>query len=265
TGAQLLVFPEYGSIELLSLFPVNVQADIQQNLTALQPMLDDFCGTFADLATGNGLILIAPSLPVWVGDKFINRAHVFGKAGLAGWQDKFFMTRFEGEDWGISSSEKVLTLFQADWGSFGVQICYDVEFPLGSAGLCAAGAELIVVPSCTETIRGATRVHVGARARALENQCYTVVAQTVGEAPWSPVVDINFGYGAVYSPPDAGLPEEGIVALHPRNTAGWLDCRLDLGLLADVRRDGQVLNFRDGRQQQIQWAGEQVALRTARV
>jgi predicted amidohydrolase len=264
-GAQLLIFPEYGSMELLSLFPANVQADIQGNLTALQPLLQEFAIRFEELAIAHQVTIVAPSLPVAVDGKFINRAFVFSKNGLAGWQDKFFMTRFEAEEWGVSSAEKVLNLFEADWGSFGIQICYDVEFPLGSALLCAAGAAIIVVPSCTETLRGATRVHVGARARALENQCYTVVSQTVGEAAWSPIVDQNFGFGAVYSAPDVGFPEEGVVAMHPRNQAGWLCKVLDLSLLEHVRRDGQVLNFRDNQTIQMQLTGEEIVLRKVKL
>ncbi len=260
-GAQLLLFPEYGSMELLSLFSSDIQADIHGNLTALQPLLQEFAIRFEELAIQHQVIIVAPSLPVAENGKFINRAFVFGKNGLAGWQDKFFMTRFEGEEWGISSSEKVLTLFEADWGSFGIQICYDIEFPLGSHLLCAAGADVILVPSCTETRRGATRVHVGARARALENQCYAVVSQTVGEASWSPVVDVNFGFGAVYSAPDNGLPEDGVIALYPENQRGWLIQELDIQLNHKIRTDGQVLNFRDGKMQQIGLLEGQVSLR----
>ncbi len=264
-GAELLLFPEYGSMELLSLFTSEVQSNIHANLTVLQPLLQEFAIRFEELAIQHQVIIVAPSLPVAENGKFINRAFVFGKNGLAGWQDKFFMTRFEGEEWGISSSEKVLTLFEADWGSFGIQICYDIEFPLGSHLLCAAGADIILVPSCTETRRGATRVHVGARARALENQCYTVVSQTVGEASWSPVVDVNYGYGAVYSAPDTGLPEDGVVALHPANQPGWLLQHLDLDLNDNVRLDGQVLNFRDGKTQQIGLVEAEVSVRTVRL
>ncbi len=145
----------------------------------------------------------------------------------------------------MQAAPPVLTLFESDWGNFGIQICYDVEFPIGAQLLGAAGAQLILAPSCTETVRGAARVHVGARARALENQCYTAVAQTVGEARWSPAVDINYGYAAVYAPPDLGLPPTGIVAQHSPQTPGWLVQDLDLQALQTVRKDGQVLNFRD--------------------
>lgn len=245
-GVQVGVFPEYGSMELVSFMDAEVKADIGLQIEALSGMRDAFCGVYARLAQQYGLILVAPSLPVVEAVGPVNRAYVYGAKGLMGYQDKFFMTRFEDEEWGIVSAPKMLTVFEADWGRFGVQICYDVEFGLGSGMLCRAGAEVILVPSCTETIRGATRVHVGARARALENQCYVVVSQTVGDAAWSPVVDVNYGYGAVYSAPDKGLPEEGIVVMGERQAVGWVVQELDLGLIGEVRRDGQVLNYRDG-------------------
>ncbi|MCE7926085.1 MAG: nitrilase [Haliscomenobacteraceae bacterium CHB4] len=245
-GARLLLFPEYGSMELTSLLPAEVQQDLNRQLHELGQFYSDFCTVFADLAGQYGVAIVAPSFPVvQPSGNVFNRTNVFATKGLIGCQDKLMMTRFENEQWGVHASPPVFSLFEADWGRFGIQICYDVEFPLGSAVLCAAGADIILAPSCTETVRGSTRVHVGARARALENQCYTVVSPLVGDAPWSPAVDINYGYAAVYSSPDLGLPEEGIVAALPPQQPGWLHANLDLALLEAVRREGQVLNFRD--------------------
>ena len=102
-----------------------------------------------------------------------------------------------------------------------------------------------MAPSCTETIRGATRVHIGARARALENQIYTVVSQTVGNAAWSPAVDINYGFAAFYSTPDMDLPEEGIISSMTPQKEGWLTQSLDLLKIENVRKEGQVFNFND--------------------
>lgn len=265
-GADLIVFPEYASLEVLSAFPAEVQQDMGRNLGTLRDLLAFFLETFSMAAAKTGRVIVAPSIPVWVEDRYVNRVHVFSPGGLVGWQDKFFMTRFEDEDWGVSSPvELELAVFEAEWGRFGIQTCYDVEFPLGSGLLCGAGAELIVVPSCTETVRGATRVHVGARARALENQCWVAVAQTVGDAPWSPVVDVNYGYAGVYSTPDAGLPEEGVVGTLEVNDPGWLVCSIDMEAVERVRREGQVFNFRHGQGQVYGLRGREIRVVRRRV
>lgn len=244
-NAQILLFPEYGSMELVSLFSDETRADIRWQVRELNSLKADFCETFSGLARKYQVVIIAPSFPVIEDDKIYNRAFVFSEKGLVGYQDKFFMTRFENEEWGIDSAPKQLTVFEADWGSFGIQICYDVEFPIGSQNLCEAGVSLILSPSCTETIRGATRVHVGARARALENQCYVAVSQTIGNAAWSPAVDINYGFGAFYTTPDKNFPEEGIISTTKAQEEGWLIETLDFGKIEQVRADGQVFNYKD--------------------
>jgi predicted amidohydrolase len=243
--AELALFPEYGAMELVSIFPQEIREDIRQQVIELNLLRDDFCAVFSGLSKKYNIIIVAPSIPVIDADKNVNRVFVFSPKGSMGYQDKLFMTRFENEDWGIRSGEKTLTLFEASWGNFGIQICYDVEFSLGSQLLSSAGATLILAPSCTETIRGATRVHIGARARALENQAYTVVSQTIGEAPWSPAVDINYGFAAIYSTPDLNLPEEGIIAAMTPQKPGWLVEKLDFSKIDAVRTSGQVFNFKD--------------------
>ncbi|HOY06382.1 MAG TPA: carbon-nitrogen hydrolase family protein [Saprospiraceae bacterium] len=244
-GAQLLLFPEYGSMELVSLFRKEIQTDLGLQLQEMESLRDDFCTVFSGLAQQYGVVIAAPSFPVQEGNIVVNRCFVFGPKGRVGWQDKFFMTRFELESWNVQTSGPHLTVFEADWGCFGIQICYDVEFPVGAALLCGAEAQVLLAPSCTETLRGATRVHVGARARALEQQCYTVVSPLIGDAPWSPAVDVNFGYAAVYSTPDNGFEPEGILQKMEPQLPGWLIHTLHLSLLDTVRADGQTLNFRD--------------------
>jgi predicted amidohydrolase len=36
-------------------------------------------------------------------------------------------------------------------------------------------------------------VRIGAQARALKNQCFVLQSPTVGDAPWSPAVDVTAG------------------------------------------------------------------------
>lgn len=244
-GVDVAVFPEYGSIELVSLLSKELQQDAHAQIRAMATFYEAFLALYGSLARKHNMIVVAPSYPVLAGEKMINRVGVFSPAGWAGYQDKLFMTPFEKEEWGISAGESELSLFQTSKGSFGVQICYDSEFGIGAHELARAGAEVILIPSCTETIRGATRVHVGARARALENQCYTIVSQTMGEAPWTPAVDYNYGYCGAYSTPDTGFPELGILQTGAHQQAGWMIQDFDLNLLGKVRAEGGVLNFRD--------------------
>lgn len=264
-GAQILVFPEYGSMELVSLFPEHIRQDIKAQVRELHTLHSDIDKFIGQLARQYQVIIIAPSFPYILLNKVINRAKVYGPNGYAGYQDKIFMTRFENEDWDVATGEPVLTVFETQWGNFGIQICYDIEFPVGSKLLSEAGADVIFVPSCCETLRGSTRVHVGARARAMESQSYTVVSQTVGDCAWSPAVDINYGYTAVYSTPDIGFPEEGIIASAPHQTEGWLVEELNLRKLDFVRSHGSVFNFKDSQRLDIQLKDHPLTVRRIKI
>jgi predicted amidohydrolase len=221
-----------------------VRKDLKSQILQMNHLLPEFLAVFVELTHAFKKVFICPSFPVQENGVFVNRVFVVGPNGLAGYQDKYFMTRFEDEEWGISSGQKKLSVFETNWGKFGIQTCYDVEFGIGSKLLSEAGVEVIFAPSCTETLKGATRVHVGARARAMENQCYVVVSQTVGDALWSPAVDINYGYSAIYSTPDVGFPDEGILAKGEPQKNMWLTAELEMEKIHEVRKNGSVLNFK---------------------
>lgn len=244
-GAEILLFPEYASLELVSIFPEAVRNDLLGQIDMMNEWRALYWNHFRQLARVHGCVMVAPSIPTPVEDGIVNRCAVFSSSGKEGYQDKLFMTRFETEEWGISSGEPAVTLFRYNDIAFGIQICYDIEFPIGAKALSEAGADLILVPSCTETIRGATRVHIGARARALEQQLLTVVAQTTGNAPWSPAVDMNYGYAGFYCTPDGDLPEEGIIKTSAHQQPGWTFFNFDRSHFRKVRTEGSVLNYRD--------------------
>lgn len=244
-GAQLLVFPEYGGMELASLFGPEVERDLGRQLEAVAGMELEVAGLHQDLARRHGVYLLAGSQPARVGEGgYRNRARLASPDGRDGHQDKVVMTRFERERWGVSGGAE-LRVFATSLGRIGVAICYDVEFPLLVRRLVEAGAELILAPSCTDTVRGYHRVRLSAQARALENQCVVVQAPLVGNAPWSPAVDVNVGAAGVYGPPDHGFPEDGVLARGRMDQAMWLFAEVDLERAAEVRAHGQVLNHRD--------------------
>jgi predicted amidohydrolase len=169
----------------------------------------------------------------------VNRARLFGPRGLIGHQDKQIMTRFEREDWDVVPGGE-LKLFDTDLGRIGCLICYDSEFPL--LGRALSEAEILLVPSCTEAQAGYWRVRIGAMARALENQCVSVMSSVVGEARWNEAMEINTGAGGVFGPPDRGFPETGVLAAGEIGRPGWTFADIDPAAIAEVRRDGVVLN-----------------------
>ena len=243
-GAELLVFPEYGLMELASLGGAEVARDLKgclREVSRHRPAVD---ALHADLARRHGVHVLGASGPVFDGPRPVNRATLFGPEGALGHQDKQIMTRFEAEEWDVRPGGP-LQIFDTPLGRLGVLICYDAEFPLLGRALAEAGAEILLVPSATETVAGFTRVRVGGMARALENQCAVVHAPTVGAAPWCPAVDMNRGRAAIYGPPDRGWPETGILAESPMDEAGWAVADVELAEIARVRRDGGVLNWRD--------------------
>jgi predicted amidohydrolase len=240
-GAALLVFPEYGAMELASLDPPTM-ADLQGSIAFVSALLPRVDALQAGLAARFGVHILAASAPWQAPDgRFRNRARLFAPSGKVGVQDKLIMTRFEREEWGIVGGDS-LAVFDTALGRIGVCICYDSEFPLVARAMVEAGAEILLVPSCTDSLHGYHRVRIGSQARALEAQCYTVQSPTVGTADWSPAVDVNRGAAAIYGPPDRGFPDDGVVAQGVLDQPGWVFADVDLEAVHAVRADGGVLN-----------------------
>lgn len=254
-GADLLVFPEYGLMELAALLGDGAAADGPRALAGVAALRPDVDATLAALAERHRVHILGPTGPVYRGDLPVNRATLYGPCGIIGHQDKQIMTRWERDEWIVSPGEG-LPVFDTALGRIGILICYDSEFPLLARSLCERGAELLLVPSATDALSGYSRVRIGSMARALENQCVVVQAPTVGVAPWLPLLDENVGAAAIYGPPDKGFPPTGILAEGALNVAGWVYAEVDLTAVATARADGAVLTFRH-------WAEQPDRLRDA--
>ena len=107
-GAELLVFPEYAPLELVSLRPAGLHHDVIGMRPALQAFVPEFVALHARLAREYGVGIVAGSYPVAHAGAFVNRAFVFGPDGTQGHQDKLLMTRFEAEEWHVAPGEGVL-------------------------------------------------------------------------------------------------------------------------------------------------------------
>ena len=244
-NANILVFPEYFSMELASLFAQEIYSSLSKQLVAMQLLHGDFIALFTRLAQQHRCIIQAGTFPVLIeGDVYHNRAYLFMADGKVDYQDKLMMTRFENEHWLIKGGND-LKCFDTEYGKIAINICYDSEFPLLARKQVEAGCILILVPSCTDTVAGFNRVKIGCQARALENQCYVVQASLVGNAPWSEAVDVNVGAAAIYTPVDRGFPDNGILSVGVFNEVQWVVAEISPSACATVREQGQVFNHRD--------------------
>lgn len=239
-GADLLVFPEYGAMELATLDGADAARDLERSLHAVSDRMEDAAAVHLKLAAEHGVHILGASAPVDAGfERPVNRAELYTPTGQRDHQDKQIMTMFERDPWNVMGGGP-LKLFDTALGKIGVLICYDSEFPL--LGRALAEADIILVPSCTEALAGYWRVRIGAMARALENQCVTAMASLVGQADWSESVDVTIGMGGIFGPPDTGFPSTGVLGEGTLGEPGWTFADVDLQTIADVRRAGVVRN-----------------------
>jgi predicted amidohydrolase len=262
--AQLLVFPEYGAMELASIverkrtrarraparhtlgsLPVTAaerreRPSLERKANVLQSLLPGYRTFHAELAEQYGVYILASSIPVRGPDGALrNTAYFFAPNGTMGLQEKIVLTRWERECWGITGGNQA-RYFNTDFGPIGIAICYDIEFPLIARAQAEAKVRIILAPSCTSSLRGYHRVRVGARARALENQAYIVQSPTIGDAPWSTAV--NVGSAGIYAPPDLGPKEDGIIIQGSLNLPQWIYADLDLTAIDRIRQNGSLAN-----------------------
>ena len=236
-GAKLLLMPEYAPLEMTAGATPDIHAELRMAIDLAPAAVE----AAREVAWRHRVWLVPGTLPFREGGRIVNRAPVIAPTGHVAYQDKHVMTRFEAEEWGVQAGAPP-AVFETPWGRIGVAICFDAEFPALARAQVEAGAWLVLVPSCTDTLHGFNRVRLAAAARAMENQCFVCVAPTVGDAPWCGTLDRNRGYAAAFGPVDRGFPEDGDLAGGALDAAHWVFADLDPARLEAVRHDGAVRN-----------------------
>ncbi len=235
--ADMVLCPEYAPLEAFAAATPGLEGELVRATDGAAAAIR----AAASVARGAGVWLLAGSLPMRTGGAVRNRAILATPSGDVFLADKHVMTRFEDEEWRIEGGNPP-GVVDTPWGRVGIAICFDAEFPNLVRAQVEAGAFLILVPSCTDTEAGFERVRIAARARAMENQCYTALAPTVGAAPWSAALDMNRGQALICGPVDRGFPADGILAASRMDSPGIASALLDPAALDTVRKQGQVRN-----------------------
>jgi predicted amidohydrolase len=121
--------------------------------------------------------------------------------------------------------EELVVTETADGVEVGLSICYDVRFPELYRILAVRGARVLTVPAAFTLTTTREHWEVLLRARAIEDQCYVIAANQVGE----PAPGIQTGGRSMIVDP------WGLVLAQAPDAECVVVADLDLDRLADVR------------------------------
>lgn len=90
-----------------------------------------------------------------------------------------------------------LTVFDTEYGRFGIAICYDIRFPELFRSLALAGAKMVILPAAFSFATGIAHWDITLRTRALDNQFY-LAAVSPARDPESPY--LAYGHSCIATP-----------------------------------------------------------------
>ncbi|XHC26092.1 GNAT family N-acetyltransferase [Phycisphaerales bacterium ac7] len=244
---DLLVFPEYFTVQLLTLG--DVRRPMDEQVRSLARRVPEFIELFTTLAREHGIHIAAGSINTLDpadDDKVYNDSFFFAPDGSHEAQGKLCMTRFESDVWRVSPRD-TLKIFETPMGKIAITICYDVEFPEICRAAAHAGATILVVPFYTDDRQGFIRVRRCAAARAIENQLFVISAGTVGSLPMVPAVSLNYGQASILTPSDFPFARDGILSEGIPNQEMMVIGEIALDVLRRNRVHGTVRPLRDSR------------------
>jgi len=134
---------------------------------------------FRKIARETGKWLIPGSQFEARGDKIFNTSLVIDPQGeIVARYDKMFPFLPYEKD--IASGVDPVVFDVPGAGRIGIAICYDMWFPEAMRTLAGMGAEVIILPTMTNTIDRDVEISI-ARANAAVNQCYFIDVNVAGE------------------------------------------------------------------------------------
>lgn len=243
-SADFAIFPEFFNTPLMGPYNHLPEQEAMRKLAELTPEIREH---IQSLAVSYNVNIIAGTMPIVDEDnKLYNTSYLCHRNGHYDKHRKVHITPNEVKYYGMYGGDSV-KVFDTDCGKVGIQICYDVEFPELSRIMADQGMQVLFVPFLTDTENGYTRVRNCAQARAIENECYVVIAGAVGNLPKVNNMDIQYAQSAVFTPSDFAFPTNAIKAEATPNTEMVVLADVDLYSLKDLHEYGTVRTMKDRR------------------
>jgi predicted amidohydrolase/GNAT superfamily N-acetyltransferase len=241
--SDFALFPEFFNAPLMAKFNHMSEPEAIRHLATYT---EDIVDKFSALSVSYNINIITGSFPEIHENLLYNVGYLCRRDGSVERYVKIHVTPDEAKVWGMQGGNELKT-FQTDCGRIGVLICYDSEFPELSRILADEGMDILFVPFLTDTQNGYSRVRHCAHARAIENECYVVIAGNVGNLPNVHNMDIQYAQSMVFTPCDFAFPTNGIKAEATPNTEMILIADLEIDLLRELHKFGSVRNLLDRR------------------
>ena len=243
--SDFVLFPEYFNAPLMAKF--NKRGRVAGLSAGWRPIPRKSRSVSSSSPSAITSNIITGSMPLIKEDGLLyNVGFLCRRDGSYEMYEKIHVTPDEIKSWGLSGGKSIQT-FDTDCAKIGVLICYDVEFPELSRIMADQGMQILFVPFLTDTQNAYSRVKVCAHARAIENECFVVIAGSVGNLPRVHNMDIQYAQSGVFTPCDFAFPTDGKRAEATPNTEMILVSDVDLDLLNELHTYGSVRNLKDRR------------------
>lgn len=241
--SDFVLFPEYFNAPLMAKFN---HLGESQAIRELAKFTNEIRKRFIDLAISYNINIITGSMPQLRGEDLYNVGFLCRRDGSYEMYEKIHVTPDEIRSWGLSGG-KIIKTFETDCAKIGILICYDVEYPELARIMADLGMQILFVPFLTDTQNGYSRVRICAQSRAIENECFVVIAGSVGNLPRVHNMDIQYSQSGVFSPCDFAFPTDGKCAEATTNTEMIVISDVNLDLLTELHTYGSVRNLKDRR------------------
>ena len=173
----------------------------------------------------NTSVLLGPDGAVWA---TYRKLHLFDAvSGTAVYRESSYLTP------GAEVVTAEIDVAPVGSVALGLSICYDLRFPELYRALALAGAQLLCVPAAFTAHTGEAHWETLLRARAIENGCFVIAPDQVGEHLPGRVC---YGHSMIIDP-------WGDVLAELADGVGICVADLDLARIAEVR--GQIPSLRD--------------------
>lgn len=227
-GARAIAFPEF----LMAYSPSSQSAE--ELVRVAESAEGPFTRTLCEAASNNHIDVLATiyeisNVPhrvydtaIWINGNgkpvaVYRKLHLYDALGFKE-SDKFL------------AGDEVTAPVKSDVGQCGIMICYDLRFPELARILTLMGANVLLAPS--GWVQGEKKIehwHTMVRARALENGCYVIAPDQVG--------NIYIGHSLVVDP-------FGNIVVDMKEDEGLSLVELDLTLVAETREKLPLLKNR---------------------